>query len=86
MVKTVALHKKPYFLTSLKSKKKKLALTSFILYQSRKMVGQFKETYLHRPSNFLHFLSSAKIQKCLTELGNVLVFLTINHLQAESRI
>ena len=50
------------------------------------MVGQFKKAYLHKPSKVLHFLTPAIIQKCLTCLQNILAFLTINHLQAESRI
>ena len=50
------------------------------------MVGQFKKAYLHRPVTILHFLTPARIQKCLTEFQNILASLTINHLQAESRI
>ena len=30
------------------------------------MVGQFKKAYLHRPIKILHFLTPARIQKCLT--------------------
>ena len=30
------------------------------------MVGQFKKAYLHRPTKILHFLTPAKIPKCLT--------------------
>ena len=73
-----------FFIKSLKSKKKKLALTSFY-YVSQEiwLVGQFKKAYLHRPINILHFLTPARIQKCLTELLNILGFLTINHLQAK---
>ena len=36
------------------------------LIQLRNMVGQFKQTYLHRPIKILHILTTAKIQKCLT--------------------
>ena len=50
------------------------------------MVWQFKKAYLHRPIKILHFLTPTRIQKCLTLLQNILAFLTINHLQAESRI
>ena len=50
------------------------------------MVGQIKQACLHRPIKILHFLTPARIQKCLTQLQNILAFLTINHLQAESRI
>ena len=61
-VKTISLYKKlTFFMKSLKNKKKKnLALTS-----SRNMVGQFRKTYLHRPIKILHFLTPARIQKCL---------------------
>ena len=45
-----------------------------------------QKTSLHRPINILHFLTPARIQKCLTELQNILAFLTINHPQAEQRI
>ena len=37
------------------------------------------KTYLDKPIKILQFLSRGKIQKCLT-------FLTLSHLQAESRI
>ena len=50
------------------------------------MVGQFKKVYLHRPIKILDFLTPARIQKYLTELQNILAFLTINHPQAELRI
>ena len=50
------------------------------------MIGQFKKAYLHRPIKILHFLTTARIQKCLTQLQNILAFLTINHLQTESWI
>ena len=54
--------------------------------QSKNIVGKFKKVYLHRPINILHFLAPAIIHKCLTQLQNILAFLTINHLLAESRI
>ena len=50
------------------------------------MVGQFEKAYLHRPTKILHFLTPSGIQKCFTQLQNILAFLTINHLQADSRI
>ena len=50
------------------------------------MIGQFKKAYLHRPIKILHFLTTARIQKCLIQLQNILAFLTINHLQTESWI
>ena len=50
------------------------------------MVEQFKKAYMHRPIKILHFLTPTRIKKCLTQLRNILAFLTINHLQAESRI
>ena len=63
MVKTVRLYKKLCaFIESLKSKKKKLALT----FQSKNMVEQFKKAYLHRPIKMLRFLTPARIQKCFT--------------------
>ena len=47
----------------------KEAGTNFILlYQLRNKVGQFKKAYLQRPIKILHFLTSARIQKCLIEL------------------
>ena len=64
-VKSEILHKKLYFfIKSLKSKKKKLALTSFYYVKSRNMVGQFKKAYLHRPFKILDFLTPARIQSC----------------------
>ena len=47
------------------------------------MVDQFKKPLLHRPIKILHFLTPARIQKCLTQHQNILAFLTINHPQAE---
>ena len=47
------------------------------------MAEQFKKAYLHRPIRILYFLTPARIQKYLTKLQNILVFLRINHLQAE---
>ena len=64
----------------LKAKKEAVANT-ILLRQSRDMVGQFKKAYLHRPIKILHFLSPVRIQKCLTQLQNILTFLIINHLQ-----
>ena len=51
---------------SLKSKKKKLALTLFYYASREIMVGQFKKAYLHRPIKILHFLTPAIIQINLT--------------------
>ena len=68
----------------LKSKKK--TATNFVLLcYLRNIVGQYKKAYLQRTIKILHFLTPMKIQKCLTKLENILAFLTINHLQAESR-
>ena len=50
------------------------------------MVGQFRKAYLYRPIKILHFLTPAKIKKCLTYFQNILDFLKINHLQAVWRI
>ena len=50
------------------------------------MFGQFKKAYLQRPIKILHFLTPARIQKCLKSIQNILAFLTINHLQADSYI
>ena len=50
------------------------------------MIRQFEKGYLQRPAKIVHFLTLARIQKCLTQLQNILAFLTINRLQAESRI
>ena len=50
---------------SLTSKKKNLALTLFY-YVSREIWFGNSEACLHRPIKILHFLTSARIQKCLT--------------------
>ena len=48
-------------------KQVKEAGTNFVLlFQSRKMIGQFEKACLHRPIKFLHSLTPAGIQKCLT--------------------
>ena len=53
-------------LKSLKSKKKKLALT-VLFYASREIwLGNSKKVTLHRRIKILHFLTTARIQKCLT--------------------
>ena len=44
------------------------------------------KTHLHKPTNIHQFLSREKIQKCLTELQNILAFLAITQMQAESRV
>ena len=50
---------------SLKSKKKKLVLTSFdwpvLLFQSKNIIKQFMKTYLHRPIKILQFFALAGI-------------------------
>ena len=50
------------------------------------MIGQLKKAYLHRPIKILHFLTLVRIQKCLASLQNILAFLAINHLHAQSHI
>ena len=50
------------------------------------MIGQFKKTYLHKPIKILEFLAPARIQKCLTQLQNILAILAIQHLQVDSGI
>ena len=48
-------------------KQEKEAGTNFVLLcWSRNMVGQFEKAFLHRPIKILHFLTPARIQKCLT--------------------
>ena len=49
----------------IKSQENEAGTKLVLLYQSRNMVWQFKIAYLHRPIKFLHFLTPAKIQKCL---------------------
>ena len=45
----------------------KEAGTNFtLLCQSRNIFGQFGKPYLHKSIKVLHFLTSARIQKCLT--------------------
>ena len=66
-VKTVTLYKKLYFfIKSLESKKKKLALTSFQYVNQETWLGNSKKAYLHRPIKILQFPIPARIQKCLT--------------------
>ena len=48
---------------SLKSKKKKLAQALFYYVSGGIWLGK---AYLHRPIEILHFLTTARIQKCLT--------------------
>ena len=65
---------------------RKQADTNFPLsYQSRNMVWEFRKIGLHRPIKILNFLTSARAQKCLTQLQNISAFLATNHLQAGSR-
>ena len=46
---------------------KRHAITNFVsLCHSRNMNGKFKEAYLDRPTKIPHFLTPARIQKCLT--------------------
>ena len=72
----------------MKSKiQEKEAGTNFVLSsQSQNIIGQFMKTYLHRPIKILQFLTPARIQKCSKYLQNILAFLTIRRLQADSRI
>ena len=63
---TLYINKLYFFLKVLKQKQEKEAGTNFVLLcQSRNAVGQFRKTYLHRPVKTLHFLTPARIQKCL---------------------
>ena len=69
------------------SNQEKEAGCNFVsLFQWRNVAGQFKKPYLHTSIKIVHFLTRARIQKCLTQLQNILSFLTINHLQAEWRM
>ena len=83
-VETVKLYKKLDFFHERLLKKKKTATNFALLCQSRNLVGQFKKTYLHRKIKILHFLTTATIQKFLTELQNIFIILAMNHLQGES--
>ena len=67
-------------------KQGKDAGTNFVSCQSRNMVFQFEKAYLQTPIKFLHFSTPAKIQNCLMQIQNILAFLTVNHLPANSRI
>ena len=49
-----------------KSKKKKVTLTSFYCLSQENMIGRFMKTYLYKPIKILQFLSRGKTQKCLT--------------------
>ena len=53
-----------------------LVLTSFCLFGSQK----------HRSVKILQFFKREKIQKSLTQLQNILAFLTMHHLQAKPLI
>ena len=67
-VKTLTLYKKLYFfIKSLKSRKKNLALTAFYNV-SREICWAIQKSSLHRPIKILHFLTPARIQNCLTYL------------------
>ena len=62
-------------------------MQTLFYYVSREIwLGNSKKAYLHTPIKILHFLTPTRIQKCLTQLQNILAFLTINHPQAKSRI
>ena len=50
------------------------------------MIAQLKKTYLHKPIKILNFLTPVRIEKCLRNVQNILAILTINLVQAESRI
>ena len=67
MVKTVTIYNKLYFFQEKSKKQEKESGTNFVLLcQSKNMFGHFKKAYLHRPVKILHFLTPARIQKCLT--------------------
>ena len=62
----------------------KQASTNFVLLsQSRNVTEKFIKFYLKRPIKVLQFPTSGRIKKCLSQLQNILVFLTIPHLQVE---
>ena len=66
-VKTVPLYKILYFFLLKVLNQEKEAGTNFNLFcQSRNMIEQLKKAYLNRPSKILHFLTTARIRKCLT--------------------
>ena len=74
-----------FFIKSLKNTKKKLVLTSFYYVSWQIWLGNSKKLICIDQSR-LYSLRPATIQKCLTWFQNILAFLTINHLQPESRI
>ena len=49
-------------------------------------VKKYEKAYLQTPFKILRFPTPARIQKCLIQIQNILAFLTVNHLPAESRI
>ena len=85
-VETVKFYKKLYFFHEKSFKKKKTGTNFTLLCQSTNLVGQVKKAYVHRNIKILHFLRHATIQKFLTELQNIFIFLAINHLQPKSCI
>ena len=68
MIKSVTFSIKLTSFFHEKSKKQeKGAGTNFILVsQSRNLTGRFIKSYLHRRVTILLFITSARIQKCLT--------------------
>ena len=61
--------------------------TNFVLLcQLKNKVGHLRKAYLPNPIKVLKFFTLVRIQKCLTQLQNVLTLLTINHVQAEPHI
>ena len=82
------IYKLNFYFVHKKSKKQiKEAGTTFVLLSwSRNRIVKFIKTHLHRSIKILQLFTPGRIQECLTQLQNILVFLTIHHLQAESRI
>ena len=86
MVKAVRLCKKLFFLEKSKKQGKEAGTNFALLSSSRNVIEQLMETYSLRPIKILQFLAPWRTQKCLTEVQNILAFLAIYHLLAESCI
>ena len=57
-----------------KNVKKEAGINFLSLSWSRNMIGRFMKTYVHKPIKILQFLARGTIQKCLTQLRNILAF------------
>ena len=69
-----------------KNKKKKLIITSFYSPSKEIRLANSQKRICKTQSRFFIFLKAREIKKVLTKLQNISAFLTMPHLQAESRM